>query len=392
MKQEIISFLSTVEDELYGISKYIYENSEESFHENKSCNYLTDLLNNHSFKIQKRYLNIDTAFKAEFGNGHPKICFLCQYDGIKDIGQIYGYNLQSAISISAALGLSKIISRLGGSVIVIGCPGEILGGSKLTMAHQGAFEDLDIVLTAQPYTETAASGTSPAVLPLEIKYSNTIKETFQNHLKLYSPIDSCMFTFNAVNLIIKGFDNICSIDSVDIHSDSKNKSISQATARFLLKTDNIKNAENIKNKIDYFMNSIEKLLNIEGELHIYDLPCRELISNTTLNRLLSHNLKEMGIIDMFGIKNFNSPLSLGNVSHLVPSVNYYINITKDKAIKYGTKDFALATQTDFAKDILIKTANALAITGLDLLEKESLISEAKMELSSKTNNLTYSLI
>lgn len=385
MKQEIISFLSTIENEIYGISKYIYENSEESFHENKSCKYLINLLKKHSFKIQEKYLNIDTAFKAEFGNGHPKICFICQYDGVKDIGQIYGYNLQSAMSIGAAIGLSKVLPKLGGSVVVIGCPGEILGGSKLTMVHQGAFEDIDIVLMAEPYTETAVSGTSMAVLPLEIKYKNT-KYTSKENLKLYSPIDSCIFTLNAINLIIKGFDETCSIDSIDIHSDSKNKTNSEATAQFLLSTSKIRTSESIKNKINDFMNSTEKLLNIESELHMYDLPCKELISNKTLNRLFSHNLKEIGIIDILGVKNLNSCLSLGNVSHLVPSINYYINIVEDKNIKYATKDFALATQSSFANDILIKTANALAITALDLIEKESLISEAKIELFSKVSS------
>lgn len=381
MKQEIISFLSTIEDEICGISKYIYENSEESFHENKSCNYLIKLLNKHSFKVQEKYLNIDTSFKAEFGNGHPKICFLCQYDGSKDDGQIYGYNLQSAMSIGAAIGLSKVISKVGGSIVVIGCPGEILGGSKLTMVHQGVFEDLDIVLMTQPYVETAVSGNSLAVLPIEIKYKN-ILNTSKESSKIYSPIDSCMFTFNAINLILKGFDNSSYIHNVDIHSESKDKNNLEATAHFLLTTSKIKTAEDIQNKISDFMNFTEKLLNIKSELHIYDLPCKELISSKTLNRIFSHNLKEMGIIDILSTKNIDSCLSLGNVSHVVPSINYYINIIKDKNISYGTKDFALATQSTFANDIIIKTANALAITALDLIEKESLISEAKIELFS----------
>lgn len=383
MKQEIISFLSTIEDEICGISKYIYKNSEESFHENKSCNYLIKLLKKYSFKVQEKYLDIDTSFKAEFGNGHPKICFLCQYDGVKDDGQIYGYNAQSAMSIGAAIGLSKVISNVGGSIVVIGCPGEILGGSKLTMVHQGAFEDLDIVLMTQPYNETAISGNSLAVLPLEIKYKN-IGDIFKQNSIVYSPIDSCMFTFNAINLIIKGFDNTSSIDSVDIRSNSKNKANSEATARFLLTTNKIKTAEYIKDKISDFMNSTEKLLNIESEIHMYDLPCKELISNKTLNRLFSHNLKEIGIIDILGVKNLNSCLSLGNVSHVVPSINYYINITENENIKYATKDFALATQSAFANNIIIKVANTLAVTALDLIEKESLISEAKIELLSNT--------
>lgn len=391
MKQEIISFLSTIEDEIRNVSKYIYQNSEESFHENKSYHHLLKLLNKYSFKIQENYLGMDTAFKAEFGNGHPKICFLCQYDGIKEAGQIYGYNLQSAMSIGAAIGLSKVIPKIGGSVVIIGCPGEISGGSKLTMVHQGAFEDLDVVLMTQPYIKTSVIGNSKAVLPIEIKYRNLIK-TFEEDSNMYSPMDTCMFTFDAINLILKGFNNNSFIKSVDLHSSCKNKSTTETTSRFLLTTSSIKIAEDIQNKISDFMNFTEKLLNIESELHLYDLPCKEIILNNTLNRLFSHNLKEIGITDISDTERIDSCLSLGNVSHVVPSINYYIDITNDKNIKYGTKDFAIATQSDFANKMLIKTVNTLSITALDLIEKESLISEAKMELFSKTNKLTYSLI
>jgi len=391
MKQEMISFLSTIEDEIRNVSKYIYENSEESFHENKSYTYLLKLLNKYSFKIQEKYLDIDTAFKAEFGSGHPKICFLCQYDGSKNNGQIYGYNLQSAMSVGAAISLSKVIPKIGGSIVVIGCPGEISGGSKLTMVHQGAFEDLDIVLMTQPYTKTFVIGNSKAVLPIEIKYKNLTK-TFQEDSNIYSPMDTCIFTFDAINLILKGFENTSSIKSIDLHSSCKNKSTTETTARFLLTTSKIKIAEDIQNKISDFMNFTEKLLNIESELHIYDLPCKEIILNNTLNRLFSHNLKEMGITDIIETQSIDSCLSLGNVSHIVPSIDYCIDIIENKNVKYGTKDFAIATQSDFANKMLIKTVNALSTTALDLIERESLISEAKMELYSKINKLTYSLI
>lgn len=391
MKQEILSFLSTIEDEICNISKNIYEISEESFHENKSSNYLSELLNKHNFKIQKNYLNINTSFKAEFGSGHPKICFLCHYDGINGNGQIYGHNMQSAMSIGAAISLSKIIPKISASIVVIGCPGEILSGSELTMIHQGAFEDLDIVLMAQPYTKTAIIENSKAILPIELKCENILKP-FEKISQSYSPIDSCLFMLDNINFIIKEFQSNSYIKNININSNYKNSNTIETIFRFLITSSNIKIATEIQDKIDNFICSSRESLNIKSKLHMYDLPCKEIIPNDTLCRLFSHNLKEIGITDISSPENIEYNLSIGNVSHEIPTIDYCINITKDKNIQYGTKEFAISTQSNFANRRLIKTAGTLAITALDLIEKEALLSEAKIELSHKITKPEYSLI
>lgn len=44
MKQKIVSYLKSIESDLFNISKYIYDNPETSFNEYKSCKYLIDIL------------------------------------------------------------------------------------------------------------------------------------------------------------------------------------------------------------------------------------------------------------------------------------------------------------------------------------------------------------
>lgn len=284
MKQKIISYLSTIKNEILGISKYIYENPEESFKEYKAYNYLIGIFENHNFNVTDSFINIPTAFWAHIGNGHPKICFTCEYDAIHDSGHIYGFNAASAMSAGAALGLAEVISQIGGSIIVIGCPGEITGSSKITMASQGVFEDIDAVLTVQPHTITAVSNTASTP---------------------------------------------------------------------------------------------------ENEFFSGGLPYKQLITNSTLNRLFSHNLKETGIIDISESKNIPCNLGLRNVSHIVPCLHSYINITEVSNIKYGTNCFGKLTLSDFANVQIMKVSTALALTGVDLIEKRSLISEIKVELYNK---------
>lgn len=378
MKQEMITFLSTIKDEIFELTKYLYNNPEESFHEYNACKYISNLLKKYQFTVIENYLSIPTSFYAKCGEGHPKVCFFCEYDAIREKGHVYGYNAETAISVASALALSKVIPKSGGSCIVIGCPGEIINGSKISMVEQGTFEDIDAALMVQPHTITAESGTSMAIVPLQIKYTDNPQNNTESGK--YSALDACLFTFDALNVIAKGFENNCFIN--DINVNSTNNSFSQSVeASFSIKTASTKIADIIQNKMKSFINLNCSLLNVSSELKLYSMPCTELITNPTISRLFSHNLKESGIIDINGVKNIFSSLSLGNVSHVVPCIHPYVSIVQDHPIQYGTKEFADATVTKFANDVIMKTAQALACTALDIIEKQSLLADAKTELS-----------
>src|SRR3712207_1922897 len=111
MKQEIIKHIISMENDLFNISKYLYENPEESFCEHKAHDYLINILKQNNFEIKEKFLDIPTAFMAKFGDGHPKICYICEYDCGCKKGHIVGSNLVSSMSIGAAIGLSKVIPK-----------------------------------------------------------------------------------------------------------------------------------------------------------------------------------------------------------------------------------------------------------------------------------------
>lgn len=385
MKQEAISYLSTIKDDLFSLSRFLYDNPEESFHEKKACEYITNILQKNGFEITKNYLNIPTAFFAKFGTDHPKICYICEYDADLKDGHITANNLVSSISVGAGLALSKIVPKIGGSVILIGCPGELLNGSKSIMVKQGAFDDIDAVLMVQPYIETMESGSSSAVLPIKITYEN--KNTESTGIGTYSPLDACFFTFNSINLLLKGFCKNCTIDGVTINAEPTfEQTPKKVDSKFYIKTSYMTDACEIQNKFKEILNSVSSLMNIDSKVTLEELPCEELISNDTLSRLFSHNLKENGIIDIKSAKSLSYGLSLGAISHKVPCICPLVSIVEDNSIQFLTKDFAKATISSYALETIIKCVETLAVTGIDLIEKEELLKEAKKELAQKSQN------
>ncbi|PJI08062.1 MULTISPECIES: amidohydrolase [Clostridium] len=380
MKQEMISFLSTIENRLFDLTKYLHDNPEKSFHEYKSYNYIIKLLQDYNFNVSKNYLNIPTSFLAKLGEGHPKICFICEYDADENSGHIYGYNGKTTISIAAAIMLSKIISKVSGTCIVLGCPGEILHGSKTTMFKQGTFNDIDAVLAVQPHVVTAQSGSSMATLPIQFKFE--ANDTSMD-LKNVSPcLNTSLITFNTLNALINNLDHNCIIDNLNLSSSTDlNSKSSEIT--FSIRSASSKDIMELASKIKDFVKVLSSLLNINYEYHLTDVPCKELITSCTISRLFSHNLKENGIINIDGVNNIYSCLNLGIVSHSIPCIHPYVSITEDSSIKYGTKRFADETITHYAHDTFMKSAKALAFTALDLIENKNLLFEAKSELTHK---------
>lgn len=381
MKQEIISYLDYIKSDIFKISSYLYNNPEESFKEHKSSAYLCNIYKKFGFTVKENIMNIPTAFSAEIGNGHPKICFICEYDAVKNLGHATGHNLLSAISTGAALGLSKVISKLGGSIIVLGCPGEFLGGAKVTMAKQGLFEDIDAVLVAHPDMITAESGTSMALMPLKINYKSEDGLSYRRK-GTYSALDACMLTFNSLNILSNGFGPACSIDGVIVQGGKDPYLLpNEAESRFYIRATKMHYTEAVECKIRSLSKCLGEIMDIHTECSIYEVPYEELITNSTLSRLFSHNLKEAGIIDIEGPKDTYSGLSLGTVSHLTPCIHPYISIVQDNHIKYSSKEFAMATISDFAQNIGLKASQALAFTAMDIIQKETLLQEVREELN-----------
>ena len=386
MKQEIVTFLHSIDKDIFNLSKYIYDNPESSFHEYKCCSYLINIFKKYNFNVIENYINIPTAFYAQYGNGHPKICFICEYDAVENGNHITGHNLISSISTGAALSLSRVIDKSHGSVIVIGCPGEFIGSSKVTMAKQGVFNDIDIVLMAHPDVITAESGTSMALLPLKIVYKGEMGLRYRS-LGSYSPLDACLFTFNTINMLSKGLKHDNGIDGVIVKGGTSPSLLpSECESRFYLRGSKMCYVIELEKKLRELVKTVGNLMEIHSEASIYELPYEELITNTTLSRIFSHNLKETGIIEIESAKDTLSSLSLGTVSHLVPCIHPYISIVEDDSIKYSSGEFAMATISRFAQDRVMKTAQALALTALDIIEKEHLLQDIKLEFHKQFNN------
>ena len=383
MKQEMICYLEKNKDDIKKLNDYLYNNPEESYNEYNSYNYICNFLIDHEFTVKKEFLDLKTSFYAFKGNGYPKICILCEYDAVPGDGHLTGHNLLTSTSIAAALTLSSVIEKIGGTIILIGCPGEYLGGTKSVMVKQGVFDDIDVVLVAHPDTITSESGSSSAIIPLSIKFIGHSGLSFLNKGS-YTSLDGILLTFNILNSLLKGFP-----EDVEVNSILSNGGFTplllplESEAKFYIRAKEMDIAKIAESKLREIAIYVSKLIRVQYSFSLYEPENEELITNRTLNRLFSHNLKENGIINISGPRDIYSGLSLGIVSKKVPCIHPYISIVTDDSIRYGTKEFANATISDYAFDEAMKAALSLSFTGYDIILNENLLSEVKNEFYKK---------
>ncbi len=72
------------------LSDKIWEHPETNFKENFSAELLANALENEGFVVQRGVGNIETAFIASYGSGHPVIALLGEYDALSGLSQKAG--------------------------------------------------------------------------------------------------------------------------------------------------------------------------------------------------------------------------------------------------------------------------------------------------------------
>ena len=106
LKQKAKEAIDSYSDELYGLSKRIWEKPELNFQEKYAHDQLTEYLAARGFDVTPHY-TLDTAFRAETGeDGGLTVGLICEYDALPEVGHACGHNLIAESGVAAAVGIS----------------------------------------------------------------------------------------------------------------------------------------------------------------------------------------------------------------------------------------------------------------------------------------------
>ncbi len=143
----------------------VFSFGEPGFQEFETVKYLTGILEENGFKVQRNVAGIPTAFVATWGSGKPVISLGSDIDDIPQAsnkpgvgwhdplvegapGHGEGHNSGEPLNIAAALAVKKIMERdhIPGTIQIWDGVAEELMSGKAWLVRAGVFKDVDVTL------------------------------------------------------------------------------------------------------------------------------------------------------------------------------------------------------------------------------------------------------
>jgi len=164
------------------LSDKVWGLAELGLMEHKSSKLLADELESHGFKVDRGVADMPTAFVATWGQGHPVIGVMGEYDALPGLSQEpvpykkpviegapghgCGHNIHGTSGMAGAIAVKQAMVKYGveGTIRFYGTPAEENYDGKVFMARAGLFDGVDACLSHHPSgVNTARLSSSNAV-------------------------------------------------------------------------------------------------------------------------------------------------------------------------------------------------------------------------------------
>ena len=371
MKEILYNEGQLIKERLAEISDYIYRNPELGNEEYKAVEALTTFLKEHGFEIECPYSGMNTAFKATFDSGKEgmTVGYLCEYDALPKIGHGCGHNMIGVMSAGAGVVLSKVLSEIGGKIIVYGTPAEETNGGKVILTEAGAFDELDAAMIVHPDGETRASGSSSALYPIRFIYKGKTAHAASCPEKGINALNSVIQLFNGIDALRQHVTPDVRMHGIITKGGvAANIVPDEAIADFYFRASTKERVTEVIEKVKKIAEGAALMTGATLEMERYELPYDDLNTNETLSEIFNSNLRELGITDIKEAKATGGSSDIGNVSYVAPTIHPYIGITDCPMVGHSV-EMANATTTSKAHDRLLIAALAMAYTGHDVIVK-----------------------
>ena len=369
MKEILYNEGQLIKERLAEISDYIYRNPELGNEEYKAVEALTTFLKEHGFEIECPYSGMNTAFKATFDSGKEgmTVGYLCEYDALPKIGHGCGHNMIGVMSAGAGVVLSKVLSEIGGKIIVYGTPAEETNGGKVILTEAGAFDELDAAMIVHPDGETRASGSSSALYPIRFIYKGKTAHAASCPEKGINALNSVIQLFNGIDALRQHVTpDVRRHGIITKGGVAANIVPDEAIADFYFRASTKERVTEVVEKVKRIAEGAALMTGATLEMERYELPYDDLKTNETLSEIFNSNLRELGITDIKEAKVTGGSSDIGNVSHVAPTIHPYIGVTDCPMVGHSV-EMANSTITSKAHDRLLIAALAMAYTGHDII-------------------------
>lgn len=363
-------------------SRQILQHPEVAFEEVQASKWLSDLLEQHGFVVERAVGTLETAFRGTLaGNSDgPTIGLFSEYDALPELGHACGHHLLAISGVGGGLGLTAVMDELPGTIKVFGTPAEEGPSGKTILLRNSVFEGLDAAIIFHPSDH-------PNVLE-RMRTGQAIRFTFKgkhahaagNPEKAIDALNGVLAMFGNVNLLRQHFRPDVSVTG-HIPDGGTHAFPLMATAHFGVRvfegdTDFVELREMIIDCARAAALATRTELSIEFEALERGMKFNETLAHSTTENALSYLNLDLSTRETTG-----GMSDFGNVSHIVPAT-HFSTATWPEGVTAHTHAATEAGGLDQAFTAALDAAKIEAMIAIDLLARPDLMAQAKDEFAA----------
>ncbi|MDW7670696.1 MAG: M20 family metallopeptidase [Bacillota bacterium] len=391
-RRELKHLKSIVEEELkyrlMELSHAIHDHPEQAFEEVNAAQQVSAFMEEEGFQVTRNVGGMETAIKAVYDSGKngPAVVFLAEYDALPEIGHACGHNVIAATSVGAAAVLSRLVKETGGRVILMGTPAEEIGGGKIRLIEAGAFNDIDFALMMHPADESMIGRGSTACSELVINFYGQSAHSSRPE-KGIDALRPLIQMFNHVNGLLPAVSHRVRINGIiTAGGTASNVIVDHACGKFLIRSPRRDEVETILSTLQHLAKGEAGKIGASVELY-HDEIYAERYPNKVMEERFRVHMENQGVSMIHADPNEPAGSSdAGNVSMVLPTIHPYLAIT-GKQVNSHTREFAAASASPRADEMILKGAAALAMVGYELLVDSEFRESVRKEFEETVNDL-----
>ncbi len=392
-RARIEKVVDQLSNRLLDISHQIHARPEIGNEEFFASRTLMDLLEDFGFTIERNISSYDTGFIATYAaeKDGPAIAYLAEYDALPGLGHACGHNVIGTTSCAAGIALKQVIDDVGGVVKIYGTPAEeggVNGSAKAAYVKDGHFNGVDVALMVHPGADSYDTIPTLAVDVFEVEFFGKPAHASENPHDGINALDAMLQFYNGINAYRQQMLDTDRVHGVILEGGQAPNIIPEYTkARFFTRARSRHHLNDLTRRIKAIAEGAALQTGARMQFNFIQNGVDDFFINRQLDavfRSFAESLGEKFSDDDFGF----GATDTGNVSQVVPTIHPHIKIGSSTLIGH-TKAFCEAAISTKADEALILSAKALALTGLALLEDETLLNSIKAQHKEVVEQQTF---
>ncbi|MBI5283704.1 MAG: M20 family metallopeptidase [Chloroflexi bacterium] len=382
-KQRARAAVDAVADDLVRISREIHAHPELSFKEHHACAQLVPFLEAQGFRVQRPAYGMDTAFRGEWGHGPATIAICSEYDALPEIGHACGHNLIGTAGAGAAVALIKALDPSDARIVILGTPAEEGSGGKVVMVREGCFDDIDVAMMAHAAPVDIVDAPMFGVSHVDVEYRGKAVHASVFPEMGVNALDALVTAYQAIAQLRQHIRRDSRIHGIITHGgDAANIVPGYAKGTFYVRALKPWYLEQLKERVKHCFEA--GALATGCELNIIwheEAEYAPMLNNGPMCDAYRRNGEALGkmFIDLKDLSTGSS--DMGNVSQVVPSI--HPNFGVGASAFTHSPEFTAAAITDAAHAGMLQTAQALAMTAIDIALEPGLLDAIKADFAGR---------